>query len=97
MEIGHFKTDLQVNHFQKHCFFSSHLPFFMPNLKVFWYFYHPQGHGYPPMPAVLITGLVRTLRMSKMTPREAPVLKPLRHKKWKMGFKTMLLKMICLY
>ena len=27
--------DIQLNHFQKHCFFASDLPFFMPNLEVF--------------------------------------------------------------
>ena len=47
------------------------------------------------MPAVLTSWLVRTLRMSEMSPKEAPILKP--HKIRKMHCKTMLLKMICLY
>ena len=27
-----------------------------PNSKVFGCLYHPQGHGYPPMPAILTSG-----------------------------------------
>ena len=83
--------------FRSTVFLQQIFHFFMPNLNFFGICTALRVMASPLMPANLTSGLVQTLRMSEMILREAPVLKLLRHKKWKMGCKTVLLKMICLY
>ena len=65
---------LELNHFQKHCFFCIMFSIFYAKYNGFLVSLPPSGSRLAPMHKVLTSGLVRTLRTSEMTPREAPVL-----------------------